>query len=644
MPLSLGLLNPNWPALAVEIAFNADPNSTTAPVWTDVTDDFLALQFSAGRDQYELGDTAAGVLNATANNIGAKYDPTNTASPYWPNVKLYRRIRVQATWDGVTTTLWSGFVERWPQSYTDRGKRGTTPLTATDQIATLAQQNLQNLLAQQMASYDPSYYFALDEPAGTTRFADTSGNSGSPQLVATQYHSGGTYTAGQTSTLTDSVGCVSFASAPVNGLYEVYMLRGANNNGWANVADGFWVSFWFNTSMAAPGADISNMIVSLDNGQWQNNFSLVFYLSSTSKLGVQINDPVHSFAGTIGTNVNDGKWHHVAYRFNPTGSPYYREYWIDGVLGFTGTDSTALESYGYLYMSAGGAFRSNTTFPFTGSVCQLAVLPNSSSFSPANVYAAGISGFAGDTTSARVNRILALAGQSAATIDTAGTSLESAASGLAGKTVIDAVKACVTDENGFLYVDGSGVLHFQGRQGRFNPSPTATFGENPGEIPYKEDVTLDYGPEFVYNDVTVSRTGGTTARAQDLASQASYWDRSLQQTVTVLDDQEVTDRAAFLVEHYAQPAYRVSKVTVNLAGAPSLFSSVLPLTQGQCVTFTRRADATITFPGFLERIEHNITPGMWDVSFMISPAQGLTFWRLDDPTYSQLDDGYQIAY
>lgn len=643
MVLSLGAVNANWPAVSVQIAFNADPNSATTPVWTDVTDDFLSLQCSRGRDQYELGDTAAGVLNASVSNIGAKYDPANTASPYYPNVKLYRRIRVLATWAGVTHTLWSGFVERWPQSYTDRGKRGMTPLTATDVISTYAQQNLLPLLAQQMAAYNPAYYFPLDEPAGATGFADQSGNTGSPQLTATQYYSGGTYTAGSTSTLTDSVGCVTFAHVNTNSWNEVYLLRGVNNPGWANAADGFWVACWVKTSMAAPGADIDDIFLSLDNGQWNNNYSAIFFLSSTGKAGFEVNDPVNNTGdvNNYGPVINDGRWHHLAMRVSAT----WREYWVDGVQVLTSTTNRPWQSYGYLYLTVGGAFRSNRAFGFDGSICQVAILPYSAAFVPADVYAAGIDGFAGESSDARFGRLLSMAGQPSATVDVTGSSTEGAAAGLGGKTLIDALKQTVLDENGFMYVAGDGSLHFQGRTGRFNPSPSATFSES--QIPYKEDVALDYGPEFVYNDVQITRNGGTTARVVNTASQTSYFDRTLTQTIYVATDQEAGDRASFLANHYGEPSYRVSTLTTNLAAAPSLFASVLGLELGDCVTFTRTADATISFPAFLERIEHNITPGSanpWDVSLMLSPASALTFWRLDDPVYSQLDHHYEIAY
>lgn len=649
-PISLGSVNANWPAMSLAVAFPDGPGPAAPSAdWTELSTDGLTIDTARGTDQYEFSDVAAGTMDVLFDNLDGSLDPTNTASPHWPNVKLYRQIRLQATWQGVTYPIFTGNVERWPQQYVAHGRRAQVPLTAVDSLAVMQPGQLANLLAQQMLSYSPAYYFPLDEPAGSTAFADVSGNAGSPQLGAVQYRSGGTYTAGQTSTLTDQVGAVSFASAAGGGVdvTEVYMLRGANTSpGWANAANGFWVSFWFATTMPPPPADIENMMVSLDNGQWQNNYSCYFYLSAANKVGIGINDPVNGFGDPVGSNVNDGKWHHVAFRHNPTG-PYYREAWFDGVRGTVDTRAAPLQNYGYLYLSVGGAFRSNATFGFVGSICQLAVLPNTSSFSPADVYAAGINGFAGDTVGGRISRLLTLTGWAGPTSLGTSTTTEQAATGLAGTSLADGCKQAAYDGNGVLFVNSAGTLTYADRTARFNPAPTVTFGENSGggETPYTT-LELDYGPEYVYNDVQVTVNNGTTATTVNATSKDEYEDRVLTQTVNLQNPGEATDRAAYLAARYAQPAYRVAKLTVDLAANPAAFPAVLGLDIGSCVTVNRRppGGSEISFPAFVERVEHHIAPGAWTCDLMCSPASGLTFWRLDDPVYSQLDHNYPIAY
>lgn len=645
MVLSLGATNPNRPGLTMQVAFDAGPNSTT-PTWTDITADLLSLNTTRGKDQYEFSDDATGTADALLDNLDGSLDPDNTASPYYPNVKLYRQVRWQAVWDGVTHNLFTGYVERWPQQWVSHGRRAQVPLTAVDALGLLAPTSLDDLLTQQMRGYGPAYYFPLDEPAGATGFADQSGNTGSPQLTATQYYSGGTYTAGSTSTLTDSVGCVTFAHVNTNSWNEVYLLRGVNNPGWANAADGFWVACWVKTSMAAPGADIDDIFLSLDNGQWNNNYSAIFFLSSTGKAGFQVNDPVNNTGdvNNYGPVINDGRWHHLAMRVSAT----WREYWVDGVQVLTSTTNRPWQSYGYLYLTVGGAFRSNRAFGFDGSICQVAILPYSAAFVPADVYAAGIDGFAGDTTGARISRLLDLAGSGVPTTLDAGQSQEQAASGLSGTAVLDAVKQSAHDENGELFIAGNGALTFYDRTRRYNPTPALTLGEDTGngEIPYLDDLALEYAPEYVYTDVQVTRANGTTARATSAAARADNGQRVLTDTIYVLSDTETTDRATFMLNRYDEPTYRAQRVTIDLAANPSAFGPILGLDLGTCVTLTRRNDSgnTISFPAFVEHIAHHIDPNTWTCELMLSPASALTFWRLDDPVYSQLDHHYEIAY
>lgn len=649
-PISLGSVNANWPAMSLAVAFPDGPGPAAPSAdWTELSTDGLTIDTARGTDQYEFSDVAAGTMDVLFDNLDGSLDPTNTASPHWPNVKLYRQIRLQATWQGVTYPIFTGNVERWPQQYVAHGRRAQVPLTAVDSLAVMQPGQLSNLLAQQMLSYDPAYYFPLDEPSGSAQFADVSGNGGSPQLGAVQYHSGGTYTAGQSSTLTDKVGAVSFAYATTpGGLYEVFMLRGANTSpGWANAANGFWVSFWFSTTMTEPSADIGDMIVSLDNGQWQNNYGCVFYVDSNKHLAVKLNDPTNYIDMHGTTVINDGNWHLASFRYDPTsGATGTASLYVDGVLQASGHPSPGtMFSYGYLYLSAGGAFRSNTTFGYTGSVCQLALLPNNAAYVPADVHTAGVTGYSGDTVGGRISRLLTLTGWAGPTSLGTSTTTEQAATGLAGTSLADGCKQAAYDGNGVLFVNNAGVLTYADRTARFNPTPAVTFGENSGETPYT-DLELDYGPEYVYNDVQVTVNNGTTATTVNATSKDEYEDRVLTQTVNLQNPGEATDRAAYLAARYAQPAYRVAKLTVDLAANPAAFPAVLGLDIGSCVTVNRRppGGSEISFPAFVERVEHHIAPGAWTCDLMCSPASGLTFWRLDDPVYSQLDHNYPIAY
>jgi hypothetical protein len=58
-----------------------------------------------------------------------------------------RKIRVSATWDGVTYYLYTGYIERWPIVW-DAPNWGSVTITAVDDFAALAQATIAGTFAQ----------------------------------------------------------------------------------------------------------------------------------------------------------------------------------------------------------------------------------------------------------------------------------------------------------------------------------------------------------------------------------------------------------------------------------------------------------------------------------------------------------------
>lgn len=102
----------------------------------DVTSDVQNLSVSRGRSR-QLDQYSAGV--ATVNFISStrKYDPLNTASPYYPYVTPSRYIRV--TTEGVP--IFGGVVNSWTLSY-DKSAVSYTTASCSDSFSLLANQSL----------------------------------------------------------------------------------------------------------------------------------------------------------------------------------------------------------------------------------------------------------------------------------------------------------------------------------------------------------------------------------------------------------------------------------------------------------------------------------------------------------------------
>jgi hypothetical protein len=82
--------------------------------WVDVSADVKAVDTRGCGRQYERGTIEGGTATVTFNDPNRKYDPSNTSSPFWPNVKKNRKIRITCTFGGSTYQLFKGFIERWP--------------------------------------------------------------------------------------------------------------------------------------------------------------------------------------------------------------------------------------------------------------------------------------------------------------------------------------------------------------------------------------------------------------------------------------------------------------------------------------------------------------------------------------------------
>lgn len=128
------------PTFTCEIAFSTDPSAT--PVWTDVTQYHRSTTITRGRS-HELDRVEAGKARSRFRNVDGQFDPTNLGSPFSPNVRPMRRIRHRGTWEGVTFDRFNGYIEDWPQSWT-QGPAGDAwvELHAVDAFKVLALANV----------------------------------------------------------------------------------------------------------------------------------------------------------------------------------------------------------------------------------------------------------------------------------------------------------------------------------------------------------------------------------------------------------------------------------------------------------------------------------------------------------------------
>lgn len=81
------------PKIVVEVAWN-DNFSEPFPVWTDISDRVSALGTRLGRSN-EIGSIEAGAFSVTLDNSDGAFTPGRTDSPFYPNVRPRKQLRVR---------------------------------------------------------------------------------------------------------------------------------------------------------------------------------------------------------------------------------------------------------------------------------------------------------------------------------------------------------------------------------------------------------------------------------------------------------------------------------------------------------------------------------------------------------------------
>jgi hypothetical protein len=112
------------------------------------------------------------------------------------------------------------------------------------------------------------------------------------------------------------------------------------------------------------------------------------------------------------------------------------------------------------------------------------------------------------------------------------------------RNLLDAIRTVQDTENGAFWIDGNGVAYFQ------NMNTLATSGAFPGATAYYgdtdivtggglnvsigfSDAKVTFDDDLIFNDITVTRSGGTAQNAQDAGSITAYSRRTATRSGTL---------------------------------------------------------------------------------------------------------------
>ena len=193
--------------------------------------------------------------------------------------------------------------------------------------------------------------------------------------------------------------------------------------------------------------------------------------------------------------------------------------------------------------------------------------------------------------------------------------------------LLTALRKLETAENGTFFIAANGDATFRDRNYRLvnTTTPSATFGQGVGELPYV-DIVSSYDDNKIVNTVQRTRTGGSTQIAIDSDSVERFGTHVLTESATL----NVSDANALSIADQKVISNSIPQTTVeNLSFAPqqdvNLWSKALGLDIGSFVEakVTTPSSTVETYDLFIERIKHKVDArnNTWNWQIGLSPAE-----------------------
>jgi hypothetical protein len=139
-PTNFSDLPGDLPDVLLAIAFPSPPLSPNQ--FYNVVQNFSRAITSRRGRQFELERIEAGTSSFLLSNRDGRFNPENTSSPYYPNVKPTRRMKWQLAWNSVIYPIFEGFLEGFPQDYPHYGKDAVVRQQAVDGFMALSNARL----------------------------------------------------------------------------------------------------------------------------------------------------------------------------------------------------------------------------------------------------------------------------------------------------------------------------------------------------------------------------------------------------------------------------------------------------------------------------------------------------------------------
>lgn len=641
----------NTYAAAVQINNTAGTVAVRATLWFlnaagGGISGFTGTNVAAGTIGYSLVSAAAPALSVTAALfVGVAAAPAGgftfyagnfdieaaaavtfeQVQPFYPHILPAVRIQVNVILAAITNHRFDGYIDSWTPNYD--GGFATVAISATDILARMGDgQPLRGFITEEMILDAPAFLYPLQEPEGSTTFADLL-NVMPPASVFNSKYGAGIVTAGQDPNgnfIAGTVAQITNAAYPGTG-------------GFATPGSGIQFTVptmptsssfdaWVETPTVVP---ITEAIILNARGQ---GGTLAFAVFAGGNFDLSITDAngVNADVGWTKLGLLDGGMHHFAWTIaadNKTLTVY-----ADGVSVGTGVAASALRAdlFTGMVMQLGlQATPSSVGAPISAGYAFIGGYP--SALSAARVlahYNAGANGFIGERTDLRIGRLLTYRPDLGQNVDVG--------VGFMGAQDIDGIslQQALLDvgkvEAGLVFADGQGRITMFSRSRLFNPNVYLTLDASLEQI--TPDVTFRLDDQDLLNDFTLSRPGGADQRYTDATSQALYGIYAGNDTIAVDTDLNALGLATNRVLNNKDAKVRSPNVDVDLLTETDVTAAkaVLALVPLERLAITNLPASAPATDGIVEGWSDSIALGAIDITFFTTPVPiGVFAWDGD---------------
>lgn len=622
--------DPDSPITLIEWSPTTKP--LAAASWVAIEQYVSGYKTSRGRDR-DLDAYETGTATLKFENHDRRFDPNNSASPYFPNVRTLKRMRIRELWADTYYPIFDGFVEDWDfENGYPQANEAIVKLSDAFIIFAALPLNFTSVWHHEVTQDAPVAFWRLGEQTGNVA-ADSVGNNHG------RYHGN----VERTSAVVpyESDGAAGFRDG--NGRVElppVYISGTAYTiECWVRVdgQDNEYATAW---STKPDQNGVSNRL-------WIDGNKITL-----TSLWLNPGTGAASVANAFTGDLEQGTEHHVVARFSSAGGLASFSLYVDGE--HIGTASTGGPAFtpGYVSITLG---RSSGTIVdefleplsvqshFNGAVDDVTLYDFALSAARITAhYDAGHAPWDGDTSGERLNRLLDLAGVPASWRDI-DTGIATLGPQSLGGTLLEHMKACEKAEQGQMFMTADNKVRFVNRYARITPpfSPAATYSTTGTGFALGPEIEEDRGYDLIRNSIKGSREGGPEFTVEDQDSQDDYGLRE-DTDLTGLpfrNDNDVRGLMGLRLRLYKDETVRFHGLVLTGIGEESTYyPEMLGRDIGDLIEVEHKqagvSGSPYTGEQYIERVEHEASDGVKrQVTFATSPAPPRDFLILDDPVY-----------